>query len=150
MRELIVYGLESSFARAIRCVEDVTEDEARSMPHALSPIIWQLGHLVVSDAGYLRRAGGTVELPGAYGTLFPTGTGGQATYPPLTEARGFFEQIQRGLVEAARAADLSRPVEGRSYSTAGEVLIFVGYHRGYHVGKMTTLRALLKKPRLFG
>ncbi len=150
MRELIIYGLESSFARAIRCIEDVTEDEARATPQGLTPIIWQLGHLVVSDAGYLRRAGGTVELPAAYGTLFPTGTGGAAAYPPVAEARRFFEEVQRGLVQAARTTDLSRPVEGRSYSTAGEVLVFTGYHRGYHVGKMTTLRALLKKPRLFG
>lgn len=150
MRELIIYGLQSSFARAIRCIEDVTEDEARATPQALSPLIWQLGHLVVSDAGYLRRAGGAVELPAVYGTLFPTGSGGRAEYPSIAEVRGHFEAIQNALVDAARTTDLSRPVEGRSYHTAGEVLIFTGYHRGYHVGKMTTLRALLGKPRLFG
>jgi len=82
----------------IRCVEDVTEDEARSMPHALSPIIWQLGHLVVSDAGYLRRAGGTVELPAAYGTLFPTGTGGQAM-EKLVES-GMIESSGRPLISS--------------------------------------------------
>jgi hypothetical protein len=41
-------------------------------------------------------------------------------------------------------------VDGRNYRTAGEMLVFAIYHRGYHVGKATTLRALLKKPRLFG
>lgn len=115
MRELIVYGLESSFARVLRCVEDITDDEARAMPHGLSPLLWQLGHLVTSDAGYLRRAGGRVEPPATYAGLFVTGTGGAAAYPPL-----------------------------------GEVLTFTPYHRGYHIGKMTTLRALLGKVRLFG
>lgn len=149
-RDLIIYGLESSFGRVIRCVDDVSEDEARAVPKGLSPVVWQLGHLVVIDGGYLQRAGGAVEIPATYAGLFGTGTGGAAAYPPLREARGYFEAIQRALVEAARTTDLQRPVEGRSYRTAGEVLVFTGYHRGYHVGKMTTLRALLHKPRLFG
>lgn len=150
MRELIVYGLESSFTRVLRCVEDITDDEARAMPHGLSPILWQLGHLVASDAGYLRRAGGRVEPPAGYAGLFATGTGGAADYPPLGEVRAVFEAVQRGLLEAARTADLALPVEGRSYRTVGEVLTFTPYHRGYHIGKMTTLRALLGKIRLFG
>jgi hypothetical protein len=49
-----------------------------------------------------------------------------------------------------RTAQLDAPAEGRSYSTVEEMLVFAVYHRGYHVGKITTLRALLKKPRLFG
>lgn len=150
MRDLIVYGLESSFGRVVRCLEDVSGDEARATPQGLSPMIWQLGHLVVVDGGYLRYAGGGIEIPSAYAGLFAMGTGGAADYPPLDEVRRHHEAVQRALVEAARTADLARPVEGRSYRTAGEVLIFTGYHRGYHVGKMTTLRALLRKPRLFG
>ncbi|MGH2436109.1 MAG: DinB family protein [bacterium] len=150
MRELVTYGLETTFARVIKCVEDLSEDKARESPAGLTPVIWQLGHLVVSDAGYLSRAGGSAEIPESYGALFRTGTGGVADYPRLPEVRQYFDTIQRGLLEAARTTDLSRPVEGRSYRTTGEVLIFTGYHRGYHVGKMTTLRALLGKSRMFG
>jgi uncharacterized damage-inducible protein DinB len=150
MRELLVYGLETTFTRAERCVDDVSDEESRARPHGLSPIIWQLGHIVTADAGYLRRAGGTLDLPGTYRELFATGTGGDAPYPPLAELRRYFEDVQRGLVGAARTADLSMAVEGQSYHTAGEVLAFVAYHRGYHIGKMTTLRALVEKPRLFG
>lgn len=81
MRDLIIYGLETTFTRALRCVDDLTDDEARSTPHGLSPILWQLGHLVTRDAGYLRHAGGQVELPPGYGGLFDMGTGGVADYP---------------------------------------------------------------------
>lgn len=150
MRELIIYGLETTYARATRCVEELSEDDARARPSGLTPIIWQLGHLVVSDSGYLGRAGGSSEIPEGYGPLFGTGTGGATNYPDLAEVRWYFEAIQRGLLDAARSTDLSKPVEGRSYRTAGEVLTFTAYHRGYHIGKMTTLRALLGKPRLFG
>lgn len=150
MRDLIIYGLETTYARLIKCVEDLSEEDVRKSPHNLTPIIWQFGHLVVRDSGYLSGAGGRSEIPQNYKGLFETGTGGAADYPRLAEVRPYFEAIQRALLEAARTADLSKPVEGRSYRTAGEVLIFTGYHRGYHVGKMTTLRALLGKSRLFG
>lgn len=150
MRELIAYGLETTFVRAVRCVEDVTDEEARVRRHGLTPVIWQLGHIVTADAGYLRRVGGVVELPAVYREIFPTGTGGDASYPPLDEVRRYFEQVQRELLQAAQTADLSHPVDGQSYRTAGEVLLFTTYHRGYHIGKMTTLRALSGKPRLFG
>jgi hypothetical protein len=150
MRDLIVYGLETTFTRAKRCVDDFTDDEARARPHGLTPIIWQFGHIVSADAGYLYRAGGVIEVPSTYRTLFGTGTGGDAAYPPLTDLRELFEDVQRELVRAAQTADLSLPVESQSYHTVGEVLLFPMYHRGYHIGKMTTLRALSGKRRLFG
>lgn len=150
MRDLIVYGLETTFTRAKRCVEDVTDEEAGTRPHGLTPIIWQFGHIASADAGYLYRAGGRIEVPSTYRDLFGTGTGGDAPYPPLAELRRLFEDVQRELLQAARTADLSLPIEGQSYHTVGEVLLFPMYHRGYHIGKMTTLRALVEKPRLFG
>lgn len=152
MRELIVYGLETTFTRANRCVEDFSDDDARARPHGLTPIIWQFGHIVSADAGYLVRAGGAGDLhvPSTYRELFGTGTGGEAEYPPLAELRELFEEVQRALLQAARTADLSVPVEGQSYHTVGEVLLFPMYHRGYHIGKMTTLRSLAGKRRLFG
>ncbi|MFN3286306.1 MAG: hypothetical protein ACK45F_08505 [bacterium] len=36
------------------------------------------------------------------------------------------------------------------YRNVGEMLALSAYHRGYHIGKMTTVRALLGKRRLFG
>lgn len=150
VRDLIRYGLETSYPRVLRCVEDTTDEEAWAAPHGLTPMIWQFGHLAFMDAGYLRRAGGSADVPETYEALFATGTGGAKEYPPLAEIRGFYDGIQRGLLESALEVDLDRPVDGRSYRTAGEVLTFVAYHRGYHIGKMTTLRALLGKPRLFG
>lgn len=150
MRELITYGLETTYARVVMCVDDLSEEDARERPSRLTPVIWQLGHLVIRDSGYLTRAGGSIEIPAAYEAIFKMGTGTAVDYPMLAEVRRYFETVQRGLLDAARSTDLAKPVEGRSYRTAGEVLTFTAYHRGYHVGKMTTLRALLGKPRLFG
>lgn len=150
MREQFRYGLEASYSRALRCVGDIGEEEARQAPHGLSPIIWQLGHLALADEGFLKRAGGALEIPGSYRELFATGTGGIAEYPSLAEVRSAFEAGNRALEEAARTADLAQAVDARNYKTIGEMLVFAAYHRGYHIGKITTLRALLGKPRLFG
>ncbi|TMJ03789.1 MAG: DinB family protein [Bacillati bacterium ANGP1] len=149
-RSIVVYGLTASFTRVQRCVEDVSDSEAVQTPHNLTPIIWQLGHLALSDGGFLRLAGGTSPAPELFKGFFKTGSGGPAGYPPLGEVKPVFEAAQRELERLAQFANLEQPVESRNCATIGEMLIFAAYHRGYHIGKMTTLRALLGKPRLFG
>ncbi len=91
-------------------------------------------------------------MPAGYEALFKRGTGGGGgeTYPSLDEVKAAFDRAQQSLQNAARTVDLGTPVEARNYGNIGEMLVFTCYHRGYHIGKMTTLRALLKKARLFG
>jgi len=149
-RDVIRFGLTASFTRTQRCVEDVSDGEAAQTPNNLTPIVWQLGHLALSDGGFLRLAGGTSPAPELFKGLFKTGSGGPADYPPLGEVKPVFEAAQRELERLAQSANLDQSVESRNYATIGEMLVFAAYHRGYHVGKMTTLRALLGKPRLFG
>jgi uncharacterized damage-inducible protein DinB len=150
IREAIQYGLTATFARLLRCIEDLSDAEARQTPNNLSPITWQLGHVAFSDGGFLRLAGGTSPAPEAFKGYFRTGSGGPADYPSLTDVTAVAGTAQSELMQLARAADLSQHIESRNYTSIGEMLIFAAYHRGYHVGKMTTLRALLGKPRLFG
>jgi hypothetical protein len=116
----------------------------------LAPIVWQVGHLVWADSSMARRVDGTSGMPDGYADLFKTGTGGDAAYPPLAEVKEALDRAQQSLEAAARTADPATPLEARNYSNVGEMLLFACFHRGYHIGKMTTLRALLKKPRLFG
>lgn len=151
MRDFLLYGLTATHTRLFRCLDDLTEDEARRSPAGgLSPIIWQAGHLALSDFGSARRADGRSAAPDGYGDLFKPGTGGEAPYPSLADVTEALRRAQQALEAAARTADLSAPVDAPNYKTVGEMLIFNSYHRGYHIGKITTLRALLKKPRLFG
>jgi uncharacterized damage-inducible protein DinB len=150
MRELLLYGLQSTHTRLQRCLEDLTEQEAGAKPDGLTPIIWQAGHVATTDFAFARRADGHTEPPAGYEALFQMGTGGADSYPPLAEVRAALDRAQEILEQLSGEAPLDAPVKGRSYATVGEMLIFAAYHRGYHVGKVTTLRALLKKPRLFG
>jgi hypothetical protein len=128
----------------------MTDEEAGRVVNGLTPAIWQVGHLVVSEAGYAQRAGIPVEVPSSYEGLFKMGTGGAAKYPPLADVRQAFEATHRSLLDAAATADYDQTIEGRAYSNIGELLVSSCVHRGYHIGKLTTLRALLEKKRLFG
>jgi len=152
MNQTALYGLTATHTRLHRCLEEITEEEARRSPlPGLAPIVWQVGHLAWADFGFARRADGRSEIPRGYDDLFKPGTGtGGESFPSLAEVTGAFDRAQAALENAARTADPATAVEARNYSTIGEMLVFAFYHRGYHIGKLTTLRALLKKPRLFG
>jgi uncharacterized damage-inducible protein DinB len=116
----------------------------------LTPIIWQVGHLAASDFGFAGRADGVSKAPAGYDAMFGRGTGGDQRYPPLVEVKDAMARAEQALEAAARSVDLNKALDAPNYKTVGEMLTFVAYHRGYHVGKMTTLRALLHKARLFG
>jgi uncharacterized damage-inducible protein DinB len=150
IRDVIQFGLTATYTRVLRSVEDVSDVEARQVPNNLSPLIWQLGHLALSDGGFLRLSGGTSPAPEAFKGFFRTGSGGAADYPSLADVKAVAEAVQRDLMQLAQLGEFSQRVESRNFTNVGEMLIFAGYHRGYHVGKMNTLRALLGKPRLFG
>lgn len=150
-RTLLAGMLDGTVARLQRALTDITEEDARARPQGLTPIIWQVGHIAFVDSRALVRNGVPVEVPAAFEPLFTTGSGGEADYPPLAAVVPVLTGLHDRLRQLALEGDLTRSVEGtRSCATVGEALLFLIYHRGYHIGKITTLRALLGKVRVFG
>jgi hypothetical protein len=148
-RATITDQLDLYHARLERAIDGVTDSEAQHAVAApLAPIVWQLGHLAVVDATYAQRAGGACDLPPRYTDLFKPGTGGRAEYPPLPEVWAAFDSAHRALIAAVAEADLGAPLEhpAGAYASVGAMLVYACYHRGYHAGKVATLRALLGKP----
>ena len=153
MTSMISQQIVSSRERLRRCLEGVTDDEARRvLAGRLSPFTWQVGHLATIDATFAERGGGTYALPPSYADLFKMGSGGAADYPALSEVWNAFDGAHQALLRVAAEADYESPIEHRFriYTNIGEMLIFACHHRGYHLGKIATLRSLLGKPRLFG
>ncbi|HLW60506.1 MAG TPA: DinB family protein [bacterium] len=143
--------LERSHERVKKCLADLSPEETRRSPlPTLSPVVWQIGHIAFYDGQYAQKAGGAGTVPVAYEGLFKAGTGGQAGYPPIGQIWDVFDKTHSALLRIAAEADLGTPVEGQMYADIGGMLIFSSVHRTYHIGKMTTLRALLAKPVLFG
>jgi uncharacterized damage-inducible protein DinB len=150
MREILQFGLDSTYTRLLKGLDDLTDEEARQCSAGLSPIIWQAGHIALTDHNFAVRAGSQHTPPPGYAELFKAGTGGDAAYPSLHDVRVALEQGQRALEDIVQAADLARAIESPVYHNAGEMLVFACYHRGYHVGKIMTLRGLLGRSPLFG
>ncbi|MDQ7849513.1 MAG: DinB family protein [Armatimonadota bacterium] len=150
-RGLLAEMLDGTAHRIHRVLTDISEEDARARPQGLAPIVWQVGHIALVDARALVRSGVAVEVPPAFEPLFTAGSGGEADYPPLASVLPVLDRVNDRLRQLALEGDLARKVEGtHSYATAGEALLFLLYHRGYHIGKITTLRALLGKGRVFG
>ncbi|MHB8731983.1 MAG: DinB family protein [bacterium] len=154
-RALIQQQVAGSRGMLLHSVGDVSDDEARRVVHpALSPIIWQVGHLGLTNVGFMQRAGiaSPPSLPEAYPALFKAGTGGRAEYPPLDEVVRVFDATHEALLGVLAEADLDAPNEGPRglWANLSGLFAFSVTHRWYHIGKITSLRALLGKPRLFG
>ncbi|MFS8534534.1 MAG: DinB family protein [Limnochordales bacterium] len=151
LRELVKGALIAGAGMIDRALADLSEEEAAQRPHGLTPIVWQVGHLTVSEARMVHQlTGAELALPEKYKDLFEYGTSGEGPFPPLAEVREYFTRGQQELLKAADG-DLSRAVDGgRLYSTVAGALMFADRHRWYHIGKIMTLRGLLQKPRLLG
>ncbi len=134
----------------LRTLGDLNEEELQLSPAGgLSPIIWQVGHLATQDAYFARLCGHDFTPDASVEALFGRGIGGARPYPPLAEVRPIYDAAQGALEEVARTSDLNQPVQAKMFKTVGDVVSFACFHRGYHIGKICTLRALLGKPRLF-
>lgn len=147
--QVVRQQLMSGFALIEKSLADLSPEEAVQRPHGLTPIVWQVGHLALTDARITKQlSGGDLLVPEDYEKLFARGTSGEGSFPPLSSVLEAFRRVQEKLLQLAEE-DLARPAEGGPfYSTVGEALLFLDKHRWYHIGKIMTLRGLLNKPQL--
>jgi hypothetical protein len=145
-RTYVTYMLGVSHDRLREAVNGVSEADARRLLSGrLAPIVWQVGHIALVDGNYVRFAGGDSPVPARYVDLFKQGSGGEQDYPSLSDVRNVFDSTHRALTDRAGGANYQAPVDALSYKTVGEMFMYSGYHRGYHIGKIMTLRSLLGK-----
>jgi DinB family protein len=152
-RALIQQQLILSHQLLKRTLSDISDEDAHQIPEpTLSPIVWQAGHQAFVNFNFAGRSGSRSGLPETYDALFATGTGGNADYPPLSRVVKVLDDSHEALMRSVTEADLSTPNQGPfgAWKNFAEMFAFSSGHCWYHIGKITTLRALLGKPRLFG
>jgi hypothetical protein len=143
----VTYMLGVSHGRLREAIDGVSDAEGRRvLAGKLTPIVWQVGHIALVDGNYVRRTGGESPVPARYAEVFKQGSGGEQDYPPLRDVWEVFDATHRALADRAAGVDYQAPVDAPSYKTVGEMLMYSSYHRGYHIGKIMTLRGLLGKP----
>ncbi len=150
-KDFMLHQLGFSHGILLKLVGDLSEEEAQRSPTGtLSPIVWQIGHSAAIDAFFASLAGRSCAVPAGFAELFGRRTGGVRPYPPLSDVRPVLETVNQALATVVESMDLTEKVVGgpEIFRNRGDVVAFVGVHRGYHMGKIATLRALLGKPRL--
>ena len=150
-KSYVTQMLGLSHNRLREAIDGVSDADARRVQAGkLTPIVWQVGHLALVDRIYVRRAGGESPVPARYTELFKQGSGGEQDYPPLAEVWTVFDTTHRALMDRAAGADYQAPIDAPSaaYKTVGEMLLYSSYHRGYHIGKIMSLRGLIGKAPL--
>lgn len=142
--------LQRQADRILAALADLSPPEFVSRPQGLASILWQVGHLGLSDKNLLKRVPAPVEIPEGYNVLFGRGSG-NGSLPPTEVVLALFRDAHAGLLGLA-VQDLERPLASPTdaYRTVGAGLMSMVHHRGYHYGKIMTLRALLGKARLLG
>lgn len=149
-REVYRKQLTFSADSFLNTTADLTEEEAARRPHGLAPVVWQLGHIIFYEADLVSRVRGTdLIVPASYKDLFQSGTSGEGPLPTLAEVRETFRRVNEEMVNLLELPCELEVQTGPNKSTLAQSIMFAIYHRGWHNGKIMTLRALLGKPVMF-
>ena len=150
VRDVFLMEISRTNRILLRTLEDLSADELQRSPVSnLSPVIWQVGHVAATDAYFARMCGAEVVLPEEFMGLFGRNTGGAKPYPGLVDVKPVYEKGQQALEALAQSAEMARTVESKNFKTVADALSFNCFHRGYHIGKICTLRALMGRQPLF-
>jgi len=150
VRDVFLMEINRTNRILLRTLEDLSADELQRSPvTGLSPVIWQVGHVAATDAYFAGMCGADLTLPEAFTGLFGRNTGGAKPYPGLGDVKAVYEAGQQALEALTQSAEMGRAIESKNFKTVADALSFNCFHRGYHIGKICTLRALMGRAPLF-
>ena len=142
------------FARSalLRCLEGVSEEEARHRFQPMNCISWIVGHLANQEHFlWVMAAQGRIEAPGLHQLV---GTGQPASTPPLDEMWSVWHTVTRAadeFLDTLTTEKLQTHVEWegkRLPESIGTLLYRNTYHYWYHMGEAHAIRQLLGHPDL--
>lgn len=142
-------------------VADMTDADLaqRPVPKANNGL-WQLGHLIASEARMINGlAGNTViELPAGFAEKYTRDTAAvdeQSRLGSKADLLALLEKVRGKTCEwvaTLTPADLAKPAPERMrerFPTVGHLLFLMPGHTAMHVGQIQVLRRKLGKPILF-
>lgn len=140
--------------------DDFTDEEATTPVAGLKPLVWYLGHTLVSEAYFLQLyAGKTGLLDEEHMKRFGRGSNGEADLSDvkkadLVAAQDRLHGEMKAFLLTLTPEDLSREAEGDVahplFKTLGAAISLVVAHDAYHSGQIADLRRAMGKNPLFG
>ncbi|MBN1680220.1 MAG: DinB family protein [Anaerolineae bacterium] len=147
MTHLLVEQLRFTRSELIRCLDGVTDEEARRRFLPMNCISWIVGHLATQEQYYWAiMAQGKIVVPGLYEQV---GYGQPASTPPLDEMWAAWRTITAA---ADVYLDTLTPdtletffeVDGKpAWESVGTLLLRNLYHYWFHLGEASAIRQLL-------
>lgn len=117
--------------------------------HNLNPIVWILGHIVVSRASMVEMLGDEIDMT-TYSQLFGTGAkplNDPSDYPHIDEIMGKLGRLGARLtrlLDEGGETLLNRQVWG-AYDSIGKYIVNGYIHETYHIGQITYLINMIDK-----
>lgn len=146
-KEILKKYYTGTQGRVMKLTLDSGPDQLVERPGNLAPILWQVGHISISEAGIMGSLGHKVNYDKGIAKVCSNGTNGEGPFPEKEEVFKYFEETQREILSLCEE-DLTAPLNpANKYfgENWGEVLTFMYGHRNYHIGKISSLITLTKK-----
>ncbi len=144
---LLVTQLRFTRGELVRCLEDITDDEARKRFGPMNSVSWIVGHLADQENRYwIRLAQGRKILPALKELV---GYGRPPSTPPLNEMWSAWQQITKTAdryLDSISTEDLGTyfEVAGKPIGeNIGTLLMRNIYHYWFHTGEAYAIRQLL-------
>jgi hypothetical protein len=137
------------FARSefARCLEGISDEDARQRLLPMNCISWMVGHLAVQEQFYwIYLAQGKVVRPELYEQV---GCGRPASTPPLADMWQAWQEITKAAddyletVITEQLTDHLTQGETTSRESVGTMLLRVTYHYWFHTGEAYAARQML-------
>ncbi len=155
-KELLIQQLDAIRNWVLTLAKDFTEEEAQKLSEPLrTNLVWNLGHLAVSDNGLLQCFFGQSALESGFVSRFDTGSNPTAveivTKDEMLKTMADVRKKLKTKLSRIRSADLNKKPKVKTwYKTMREAIYLTTLHEGYHAGKIGALRRFMGKPALFG
>jgi uncharacterized damage-inducible protein DinB len=149
---LLVTQLRFTRSEFVRCLEDVSAEDALRRLEPMNCISWIIGHLATQENAYwVLWAQGQTLAPGLYQRV---GHGQPPSTPPLDEMWATWREITQA---ADKYLDTLTPQELQTHleqegkprpESIGTMLLRNIYHYWYHIGEAHAIRQMLGHPDL--
>ena len=145
--EILKKYFEGTHGRILKLTTDIDADQLVERPGNLAPILWQVGHLAISEAGIIGMQGRKTNYDKDMAKIFSNGTNGEGPFPNKEEVFKYSEEMQKEMISLCEE-DLTAPLNSANKyfgGNWGEVLNAIFGHRNYHIGKISSLKTLVTK-----
>lgn len=140
-------------------ISDFTQEEATARVGDFKPLVWYLGHMIVTEHAWLELHRGVKSgIPDGHMDRFGRGSDGSADFSDakladLVDVMKSLRKRVRDEISALEPGDLEHEATVEVFEPlkiSGNAFALMCAHNAYHAGQIQLLRRAMGKPATFG